>query len=75
MKTIDPKTMVRKEPQYEYKDIPKAGDEVNETHIQHFLAPFPNQANDPGKEYGFKLKGLEPTRFNDWERKGRCTDF
>ena len=20
-------------------------------------------------------KGLEPTRFGDWERKGRCVDF
>ncbi|MBK8176239.1 MAG: DUF1674 domain-containing protein [Rhodospirillales bacterium] len=20
-------------------------------------------------------KGLEPTRFGDWERKGRCIDF
>jgi hypothetical protein len=20
-------------------------------------------------------KGLEPTRFGDWERKGRCSDF
>ena len=27
------------------------------------------------KEYGFKVKGLEPTRFGDWERKGRCSDF
>jgi len=26
-------------------------------------------------EYGFKVKGPEPTRFGDWERKGRCTDF
>mmetsp|Transcript_17045 Transcript_17045/g.46049 ORF Transcript_17045/g.46049 Transcript_17045/m.46049 type:complete len:96 (-) Transcript_17045:325-612(-) len=25
-------------------------------------------------EYGGP-KGLEPTRFGDWERKGRCTDF
>ncbi len=67
--------MVRKEPHYEYKDLPKEGEEVNETHIMHFLAPFPNKSNDIGKEYGFKVKGLEPTRFNDWERKGRCTDF
>lgn len=20
-------------------------------------------------------KGLEPTRYNDWEQNGRCTDF
>jgi hypothetical protein len=27
------------------------------------------------KEYGFKVKGPEPTRYGDWERKGRCSDF
>ena len=26
-------------------------------------------------EYGFKIKGLEPTRYGDWERNGRCFDF
>jgi hypothetical protein len=28
----------------------------------------------PGDEVGGP-RGLEPTRFGDWERKGRCTDF
>lgn len=29
------------------------------------------------KEYGgrSKDKGLEPTRYDDWEYKGRCIDF
>jgi hypothetical protein len=27
------------------------------------------------EEFGFKIKGLEPTRFGDWERKGRVSDF
>lgn len=26
-------------------------------------------------EVGFKVKGPEPTRYGDWERKGRVTDF
>jgi len=26
------------------------------------------------REYGGP-KGLEPTRYGDWERKGRCVDF
>ncbi len=30
---------------------------------------------DKDEEFGFKIKGPEPTRFGDWERKGRCTDF
>ena len=43
LKTIDPKAMVRKEPHYEYKDLPKEGEEPpSETHIMHFMKPFPN---------------------------------
>ena len=42
LKSIDPKAMVQKEPHYEYKDLPKPGEEPNETHIMHFMAPFPN---------------------------------
>lgn len=26
-------------------------------------------------EYGYKVNGPEPTRYGDWERKGRVTDF
>ena len=26
-------------------------------------------------EVGYKVNGLEPTRYGDWERKGRVTDF
>ncbi len=29
---------------------------------------------DTTKEYGGP-RGKEPTRFGDWEQKGRCTDF
>ena len=75
MQTVDPKTMVKKEPSYEYRDLPKDGVEKNEYHPMHSLEEFPNTQNDISKEYGFKIKGLEPTRYNDWERKGRCTDF
>ena len=31
--------------------------------------------NDIPEEFGFKAKGPEPTRFGDWQHKGRCTDF
>ncbi len=27
------------------------------------------------EEYGFKYKGPEPTRYGDWEVKGKCVDF
>lgn len=39
------------------------------------IIPVPN--NDMPEEInGFKALGLpEPTRYNDWEVKGRCSDF
>lgn len=36
-------------------------------------APKAALAEKP-REYGGP-KGLEPTRYGDWEQKGRCTDF
>ena len=75
MTSIDPKTMLKKEPSYEYRELPKDGIDKNEYHPMQALEEFPNTDNDISKEYGFKIKGLEPTRFNDWERKGRCSDF
>lgn len=32
------------------------------------------QADGKPKEFGGP-KGPEPTRYGDWERKGRCVDF
>ncbi len=36
-------------------------------------APQPDTAKLP-KEIGGP-KGLEPTRYGDWEKNGRCSDF
>jgi len=30
---------------------------------------------DMPEEFGFKVKGPEPTRYGDWEKKGRVSDF
>jgi len=38
------------------------------------LKPFPDGVNPKTGERGGP-KGPEPTRFGDWERKGRVTDF
>ncbi|XP_005153228.1 succinate dehydrogenase assembly factor 4, mitochondrial [Melopsittacus undulatus] len=38
------------------------------------LEKFPDGINPVTKERGGP-KGPEPTRFGDWERKGRCIDF
>jgi hypothetical protein len=27
------------------------------------------------REYGGRRKGLDPTRYGDWEKDGRCIDF
>ena len=27
------------------------------------------------KEYGYKYNGPEPTRYGDWNIKGKCVDF
>ncbi|XP_066934036.1 succinate dehydrogenase assembly factor 4, mitochondrial-like [Clytia hemisphaerica] len=37
-------------------------------------APFPEATNPETGEIGGPL-GPEPTRYGDWERKGRCSDF
>ncbi len=34
----------------------------------------PSTKNNGNPEHGGP-KGLEPTRYGDWERKGRCIDF
>ncbi|XP_030765398.1 succinate dehydrogenase assembly factor 4, mitochondrial-like [Sitophilus oryzae] len=38
------------------------------------LEPWPNNTNPHTGEIGGP-KGPEPTRYGDWERKGRVTDF
>ena len=35
----------------------------------------PNKDNYRYEEYGVIVKGEEPTRYNEWERNGRTTDF
>ena len=37
-------------------------------------APFPDDMNPVTGEKGGP-RGPEPTRYGDWERKGRCIDF
>jgi len=36
--------------------------------------PDPNESPQPCREIGGPT-GPEPTRFGDWEKKGRCIDF
>ncbi|MDR0181634.1 DUF1674 domain-containing protein [Lysobacter arvi] len=36
--------------------------------------PEPSPDDTQAKEYGGR-EGLEPTRYGDWEKNGRCIDF
>ncbi|XP_068793604.1 succinate dehydrogenase assembly factor 4, mitochondrial [Struthio camelus] len=50
-------------------------DEPEESNIEREpLEKFPDGINPTTKEKGGP-KGPEPTRYGDWERKGRCIDF
>ena len=40
----------------------------------HGVPSTSNAVDAPKAEYGGP-KGLEPTRYGDWERNGRCCDF
>jgi hypothetical protein len=42
-------------------------DETNERAPEPAATPMPKEIGGP--------KGPEPTRYGDWEVKGRCTDF
>ncbi len=47
----------------------------NESSDNHQVAvDQPSKGKKPNKELGGP-KGLEPTRYGDWESKGRCYDF
>lgn len=50
-------------------------DAPEESHLeQEPLTKFPDDVNPVTKEKGGP-RGPEPTRYGDWERKGRCIDF
>ncbi|MDZ7789839.1 MAG: DUF1674 domain-containing protein [Xanthomonadales bacterium] len=38
-------------------------------------APSGNPEPHRPQEYGGRKDGLEPTRYGDWEKDGRCIDF
>jgi len=37
--------------------------------------PNKPQSTEKAKEYGGRKDGLDPTRYGDWEKNGRCIDF
>jgi hypothetical protein len=51
----------------------KPGEEEEEEELEDMWIMGPKGIEWGGPTRGGKHK--EPTRFGDWERKGRCTDF
>ena len=51
---------------------------VNTHRISKDRGPKKTETKKPENEIFKEIggpKGLEPTRYGDWEQKGRCTDF
>ncbi|XP_051937150.1 succinate dehydrogenase assembly factor 4, mitochondrial [Hippocampus zosterae] len=53
---------------------PQGRFDVDEEKTKGVLERFPEDVNPVTKEKGGP-RGPEPTRYGDWERKGRCVDF
>lgn len=51
-----------------------AQDKPKQNSLQQENAPTRPSTEATPVEHGGP-KGLEPTRYGDWEQKGRCTDF
>ena len=58
--------------------IPDVEEEEEEEQEEMFVTADPVLGHGNRQEWGGPRRGgrlAEPTRFGDWERKGRCTDF
>jgi hypothetical protein len=55
------------------KDIVKKLDEIEKIKDPKLKADMIEESLP--KEYGFKYHGPEPTKFGDWNIKGKCSDF
>ncbi len=57
------------------KDSTSAAARKDHLHVaQNAKAPENDLSDKRPAEHGGQA-GLEPTRYGDWEKKGRCTDF
>ncbi|XP_056148002.1 succinate dehydrogenase assembly factor 4, mitochondrial [Lampris incognitus] len=53
---------------------PQGRFDMSEEKSKDVLEKFPDDVNPETKEKGGP-RGPEPTRYGDWERRGRCIDF
>jgi len=54
-------------------DATERSDRQDQSAVAESTSDSPKQPSDP-REIGGR-EGLEPTRYGDWEFKGRCIDF
>lgn len=55
------------------KDYVKKLEEIEK--IQDPKLKADEKSKNMPEEFGYKYKGPEPTRYGDWEVKGKCVDF
>lgn len=58
--------------------LTKRGSDFKQLGLQGELIDAPVESNAEQKKLAKEVngpKGLEPTRYGDWEAKGRCCDF
>lgn len=65
--------MKDKEPLRKAK-TPQGRFDMPEEKVKDAFEKYPEDVNPETKEKGGP-RGPEPTRYGDWERKGRCVDF
>ena len=53
----------------------KIREEENQLENKKEVKPAIVNGKEMEPEFGFKPKGPEPTRYGDWEVKGKCVDF
>lgn len=73
-KKLQEELPIEKPPGREVTPIRKLDQKSNPLPKQFEYEPFPDNVNPKTGEINGP-KGPEPTRYGDWERKGRCTDF
>jgi hypothetical protein len=73
-KIMDPKGFIEEKEYRDYKGVDAIGKKPeDQTKVE---PPKDGKVVEvDNQEYGFRINGPEPTRYGDWERKGRCIDF
>lgn len=74
-KLMNPTGFLDEKDYKDYEGINKEGQVEKEKEAKAETSTKTDKNNNKFQEYGFKVKGPEPTRYGDWERKGRVSDF